>query len=77
MERIKVYKVCKYIRYSAYIYDGEEIELAICTSEKYAKKAIDRLVEEKHEERDSLYIEEDEIILNAIYCWDDGDLMED
>lgn len=77
MERIKVYKVCQFISGFAYGDDGEEIVFAICTSEKYAEKAIDRLVTENFEDRDTLYIVEDEIILNAIYGWDDGNLTED
>ena len=77
MERIKVYKVCQFISGFAYGDDGEEIVFAICTSEKYAKKAIDRLVEENHEDRESLYIVEDELILNVIYGREDSNLTED
>lgn len=68
MTKIKIFKVCQRV------YNEEDLELAACTSEELAEKAIDRLVEENGEDRCSLYIVEDEIILNAIYGWEDGDL---
>lgn len=67
MEKIKIYKVCA-------DFDGEIFEFAVCTSMEYAEKAVERLVNENGENENELYIEEDEIILNAIYGWDDGDL---
>lgn len=70
MTKIKVYRVMQNVYYD------ENIEVALCTSEKYAEKARDRLVEENGEDLFSFYIEEDEIILDAIYGWDDGDLTE-
>ena len=68
MKKIKVYRVMQSV------YMDEYMELALCTTEIYANKAIDRLVKENNENRNSLYIGEDWIILNAIYGWDDGDL---
>lgn len=70
MKKIKVYRVMQSV------YFDDDIEVALCTTEIYANKAIDRLVKENNEDRNSLYIEEDEIILNAIYGWDGGDLTE-
>ena len=67
MEKIIVYNVRQCI-------DGESITLAKCTSRELAEKAIDRLVEENCEDRDSLFITTSRIILNTIYGWEDGDL---
>ena len=68
MKKIRIFKV------KQRVYGEEDFELAVCTTEKYAEKAIDRLVTENCEDKCSLYIVEDEIILDAIYGWDDGDL---
>ena len=69
MNKIKVFEVCQDI-------EDERFVLATCTDIKYAEKAIKRLVNENFEDEDCLYIEENEIILNAIYGWHDGDLTE-
>lgn len=60
MKEIKTYKVCGYL-------DNEIYEYAICTTEELALKAVERLVSEEIVEEDELFIEEDEIILNATY----------
>ena len=67
MKPIKVFKVCEDI-------EGESFVFATCTTMEYAEKAIDRLVNENYEDEDTLYIEEEEIIFDTIYGWDDGDL---
>ena len=67
MEIIIIYKVCQCI-------SEEVVELAMCTSQEYAEKAIDRLVNENYEDRDSLFIVKSRIVLNTIYGWEDGDL---
>lgn len=67
MKKIKVYRVIA-------DYPEGEMELAVCTKEEYAYKAIQRLVEENYENENELYVAEDEIILDAIYGWNDGDL---
>lgn len=69
MTKIKVWKVIAF-------YSEEEMELAVCTKEEYAYKAIQRLVEENDENENELYVVEDEIILDAIYGWNDGNLTE-
>lgn len=69
MTKIKVWKVIA-------DYPEGEMEFAVCTKEEYAYKAIQRLVEENDENKNELYVVEDEIILDAIYGWDDGNLTE-
>ena len=72
--KIKVYRVCQMVCNGAFYPPEEEVEFAVCTSEELANKAIDRLVTENYENRESLYIVEDEIIFDTIYGWDDGNL---
>lgn len=72
MQKMKVYRVIQKIDNSPCYPQTEEVELAICTSMEYAKKAVNRCREENDD--CGLFIVEDEIILDAIYNWDDGDL---
>ena len=69
MKTLKVFKVYAY-------YESENcvVEFATCTTLEYAEKAIERLVNENYENRNELYIKEENIILDAIYNWHDGDL---
>jgi hypothetical protein len=71
MKSIKVFRVCEEDAW------GKPFVLATCTTMEYAEKAIDRLINENYEDEDALYIEEEEIVFDTIYGWDDGDLTND
>ena len=70
MKSMELFKVCMDC-------EGEKIIFATCDDIKYAKKAVERLVNENYENSEEIYIEQEKINLNYIKGWKDGNLETD